>query len=75
MFVFDQQSVKKVQRRATKLVREIKNLSYVDRLHNLNLPSLKYRRIRGDLIYTYKLAHNLLVMDPVSLFTFGHHLP
>ena len=50
MFVLDQQSVEKIQRRATKLVREIKDLSYVDRLRNLNLPSLRYRRTRGDLI-------------------------
>ena len=59
MFVLDQQSVEKIQRRATKLVREIKDLSYVDRLHILNLPSLKYRRVGGDLIYTYTLVHNL----------------
>ena len=70
MFVLDQQSVEKIQRRATKLVREIKDLSYVDRLHNLNLPSLRYRHIRGDLIYTYKLARNLLDINPTSLFTF-----
>ena len=42
MFVLDQQSVEKIQRRATKLVREIKDLLYVDRLHILNLPFLKY---------------------------------
>ena len=70
MFVLDQQSVEKIQRRATKLVREIRDLSYVDILHILNLPSLKYRRVRGDLIYTYKLVHNLLDIDPASLFTF-----
>ena len=38
--VLDQQSVEKVQRKATKLVRGIKDLSYVNRLCNLNLPSL-----------------------------------
>ena len=58
MFVLDQQSVEK---KATKL---IKDLSYVDRLRILNLPSLKYRCVRGDLIYTYKLVYNLLDMDP-----------
>ena len=70
MFVLDQQLVEKIQRRATRLVKEFKDLSYVDRLHNLNLPSLKYRRVRGDLIYISKLVHNLLDMDPASLFTF-----
>ena len=70
MFVLDQQSVEKIQGRATKLVKEIKDLSYVDRLHILYLPSLKYRHVRGDLFYTYKLVYNLLDMDPASLFTF-----
>ena len=34
------------------------------------VPSLKYQRVRGDLIYIYKLVHNLLDMYPASLFTF-----
>ena len=49
-----QQSVEKIQRRATKLVSEIKDLQYVDRLNHLNLPSLRYPRRRGDLIYTHR---------------------
>jgi len=49
-FILDQQSVEKIQRRATKLVSEIKELQYVDRLKYLNLPSLRYRRRRVDLI-------------------------
>ena len=36
--------------RATKLIQEIKHLSYIDRLKNLNLPTLLYRRLRGDMI-------------------------
>ena len=36
-------------------IREIKDLPY---LNNLNLPFLRYRRRRGDLIYTYRLLHN-----------------
>ena len=70
MFILDQQSVEKIQRKATKLVWEFKDLMYVDRLHILNLPSLKYQHVRGDLTYVYKLVHNLLDMNPASLFTF-----
>ena len=68
---FNQQSVEKIQRRATKLVSEIKDLQYVDsdRLNHLNLPSLRYQRCRGNLIYTYRLFHNMLDMDNSSLFT------
>ena len=48
---------KKVQRRATKLIPEISNLTYGERLKSLKLTSLKYRRRRGDIIQLYRLIH------------------
>ena len=39
-----------VQRRATKIVPEIRTLPYEERLNFLKLPTLDYRRKRGDLI-------------------------
>jgi len=50
--------LEKVQMRATKLVIAIKNLTYKDRLKKLKLPTLKYRRIRGDMIEVYKILTN-----------------
>jgi len=52
--------LEKVQMRATKLVITIKNLTYKDRLKRLKLPTLKYRRIRGDMIEVglYKISTN-----------------
>ena len=47
--------IEKVQKRATKLIRECKGLAYKDRLMLLNLPTLKYRRIRGDMIEVFKI--------------------
>jgi len=46
--------------RATKLVISIKNLTYKHRLRlkRLKLPTLKYRRIRGDMIEVYKILTN-----------------
>jgi len=41
--------------RATKLIQQIKHLSYKDRLKYLNLPTLLYRRFRGDMIMVFKL--------------------
>ncbi len=49
--------LERVQRRATKLVSSLKEKSYEDRLRALNLPSLAYRRMRGDAIETYKFTH------------------
>ena len=50
-----------VQRRATKLIHSIKNLTcvcHVERLSYLKLPTLKYRRLRGDLILTFNIFLN-----------------
>jgi len=51
--------IEKVQRRATKCVLELKSQSYVQRLQQLRLPSLVYRRLRGDMIETFKIVHGL----------------
>jgi len=60
--------LEKVQRRATKLVRCIKNLSYDQRLEYLGLYSLSRRRQRGDLIETYKILRNIEDIDYRKFF-------
>ena len=65
--------VEKVQRRATKLIPEIRHLSYQDRLKNLKMYSLQYRRIRGDTIEVYKLMNGLVNSDPAAFFTSAPH--
>ena len=44
-----------VQKRATKLVPELRNMTYKKRLEKLGLTCLEDRRIRGDMIETYKI--------------------
>ena len=44
-----------VQRRATKSIPGLSNLSYEECLRKINIPTLAYRRIRGDMIETYKI--------------------
>jgi hypothetical protein len=51
--------LERVQRRATKMINGYKHKSYIERLHNLNLPTLKYRRMRGEVIEFYKITKNL----------------
>ena len=58
----------------------ISTMSYSDRLRTLRLPSLVYRRARGDMIETYKFLHNVYDLnnewlrgDP-STRTRGHSL-
>ena len=68
-----------VQRRASRMVPELKGLEYEDRLKRMKLPSLQYRRARGDMIEVYKHLKNhyttnqdLLVLHGTSI-TRGHN--
>ena len=58
-----------VQRRATKLVERLKDLDYDERLKELNLTKLEDRRVRGDMILTYRLINGLEDMDHNKFFT------
>jgi len=53
------EKLEKVQKRATKLVLRVKKRHYEDRLRQLQLPTLKYRKIRGDMIELYKIFAGL----------------
>lgn len=50
-------ALERIQRRATKLIPPLRDLPYSLRLQLLKLPSLEYRRRRGDIIETWKLLH------------------
>ena len=40
-------------------------MSYTDRLQRLNLPTLKYRRLRGDMIEDFKITHDTIRYDTI----------
>ena len=57
-----------VQRRATRQIPGMTGKSYCERLRALNLPTLSYRRIRGDMTEIYKIIKkNTTATPPNSL--------
>ena len=78
MYENDAKLLESVQRRATKMVPEMKNCDYATRLKKLALTSLSYRRKRGDMIEVYKYTHGLYKVSalPVEVeekTTRGHY--
>ena len=59
MYKKDRIAIENLQRRATKLVKSCKDLSYPERLKKLGLPSLEYRRDRLDLVHVYKILNHI----------------
>ena len=64
----DQILLEKVQRRATRLVRSIRHLPYSERLRQLEIPSLYYRRRRGDMIRLYQIFNSAVDLEHTQLF-------
>lgn len=90
LFLKDAQLVENVQRRATRLIPELnkeqlcgrhkRKLEYSERLKILKLPSLYYRRARGDMIEVWKYLNGIYQVDQTMLErdigsnTRGHNL-
>ena len=55
----DIELLEKVQHRATRLVRSLREISYPERLEVLGLTTLEKRRVRGDLIQTFKILNGI----------------
>ena len=60
--------LERVQRRATKLAPELRDLEYPERLRRLGLTTLEERRVRWDMIQTYKFATRKEDIDPAVYF-------
>jgi hypothetical protein len=58
--------------RATKLIHKIKKMPYTERLKKLKLPTMKYRRLRGDMIETFKVVHGFYDKLTSIKFEFSH---
>ena len=51
--------MEKVQERATKILTNLKYLSYENRLKESKLPTSMHNRYRGNMLETYKILHNM----------------
>jgi len=60
--------VEAVQRRFTKRLPGMQNLTYLARLKKLNLESLEIRRVRADLILMYKIMFCLIDVSVSDFF-------
>ena len=69
IFIGDMWKVEKVQKRATRMIPAIRYLPYEDRLKRLKLPTLRYRRDRGDMITVYNMFNGSIRMDWTNFYT------
>lgn len=67
----DINEIEKVQRRATKIVSSIRNLSYPKRLKALDIPTLVYRRQRTDMLQVFRIINNDDKIDTETFFEYN----
>ena len=68
-YISDIKLLESVQRKFTKRLPGYSSLRYQDRLRQLNIESLELRRLRTDLLYTYKILFGLVDVNASDFFT------
>jgi ribonuclease P/MRP protein subunit RPP40 len=64
----DIELIEGVQRRATKLIKSLKDETYENRFKKLHLTSMETRRLRGDLIEVFKMFKGMDNLDVHKFF-------
>ena len=65
----DIDTLERIQRRATKIIPLLKNLSYEERLMECGLTTLETRRLRGDQIEVFKILNGCENIDSNMFFS------
>ena len=60
--------IEQIQRRATRLIKGFEHYNYPERLQELNLPTLYYRRCRCDLIQVFRIIKQIDHINSDSFF-------
>ena len=77
-YIKDKRKIENVLRRASKMLLNLHHLTYEQHLNRINLPSMSYRFLRGDLIETYKWLHSYYKCENIfkienRCYTRGHN--
>ena len=70
-YIGDIKLLESVQRRWTRNIVGLENLSYADRLSALDLFSVRGRLLRADLIECWKIVHDIVPFDLSRLFQYA----
>ena len=65
----DIDTLERIQRRATKMIPELRDLSYEERLKECGLTTLETRRLRGDQIEVFKILNGYENIDRNMFFS------
>ena len=66
----DINNLERVQKRCTRMIWSLKGVSYQDRLLRLHLTTLSKRRLRADLLETFKIINGF---EKLNFYTFFQH--
>ena len=72
--VGDKEVLEQVQRRAVKMVSNLRGQTYEERLAELGMVTLETRRLRGDMIQTFRIMSGIDQVNPDTWFTPSNQL-
>ena len=68
----DKDKLEKVQRRAVNMVAGLRGRTYEQKLVEVGLTTLEDRRLRGDMIQTFRILNGIDQVEPSTWFTMAH---